>query len=90
MCLNGILFLGLNFVANFVVNPGSKRSKKVGYALILSVILAYTGLTEYKTLLALEFHPKTARNLLFGGFVLPVLSLSLVYYRIKKNRIQSK
>jgi hypothetical protein len=48
MFLNGILFLGLNFVAFSIVFPGPKGSKRIGYVLIVTVILVVAAQQEYQ------------------------------------------
>jgi len=87
MFLNGLLFLGLNFIACSIIFPGPPGSKRLGYVLIVSVGLAFAVMQEYRMLQALDFPPGTARSLLIGGFVIPVFLVSLVYYRIKKARL---
>lgn len=86
MFLNGILFLGLNFVAYSIVNPGGKGSKRVGYVLIVTVILILCAQQEFRALGALNFSPKNAGNILFAGFITPVFLCSLAYYRWQRNR----
>ena len=86
MFLNGILFLGLNFIAYSMAFPGGKGSKRIGYVLIVAVILAYTVTQEFRYMVELGFDSSWTRNILLGGFVTPVFLISLVYYRIKKQR----
>ncbi len=90
MFLNGILFLGLNFIAHSIVFPGPKGSKKIGYVLIVAVILAFATQLEYRTLIHLNFDPGKSQQIVLFGFVFPVFLTSIVYYRIKKNRLAKK
>ena len=85
--LNGILFLGLNFVANAIVFPGERGSKVRGYMLIVAVITAFSAQQEFRGLVALGFPTDKVQSILLIGFVAPTFLLSLVYYRFKKNRI---
>ena len=86
MFLNGLLFLGLNFVARAIVFPGGPGSKKLGYVLLVTVALVLCITQEMDILLDLEFSPGAARAVLLGGFAAPVFLISLVYYRIKRAR----
>lgn len=88
MFLNGILFLGLNFIAHSIVFPGPKGSKRIGYALIVAVILAFGVQMEYRSLIHLNFAPEKSQQILLFGFAFPVFLISIVYYRIKKNRLE--
>ena len=87
MFLNGILFLGLNFIAHFIIYPDlSRSSKRLGYTLIISVLSAFFVQQEYRALLSLGFSSQISTNILLGGFIVPVFLISLVYYRIRRNR----
>ncbi len=88
MFLNGILFLGLNFVAYSLVFPGAKGSKRIGYLFIVCGLLAYLIQLMYQGLLALDYPPDKIKFRLLSGFVMPVFFISLAYYRIKRNRIE--
>ncbi len=90
MLLNGILFLGLNFIAYSFVFPGPKGSKRVGYVLLVAAALAFVVQLEYRTLLSLDFEPQAGRQILLFGFALPVFLISIVYYRVKRNRMEKK
>ena len=85
MFLNGILFLGLNFIAYSIVFPGTKRSKRIGYVLIISVILVVSVQQEYQALLYFKVSSSDSKNILLFGMILPVFLLSTVYYRFKNN-----
>ena len=86
MFLNGILFLGLNFVAYSIVFPGPKGSKRIGYLFIACGLLAYLSQLMYQALLALDYPADKITGLLLSGFVVPVFFISLAYYRVKRNR----
>ena len=88
MFLNGLLFLGLNFVAHAIVFSGERGSKKLGYVLITIVALVLCITQELDILLDLQFPEESARNVLLLGFTAPVFLISLVYYRIKRNRLE--
>jgi len=88
MFLNGILFLGLNFIAYSIVFPGPKGSKRIGYVLIVSVILVVSAQQEYQALLYFNFAPDNAQKILLFGMICPVFLISTVYYRLKKNRLE--
>ena len=88
MFLNGILFLGLNFIAYSITHPGGRRSKRLGYVLIVAALLAWDVTQEFKILMEMGFEASKIRNVLLGGFVIPVFFTSLVYYRIQKNRLK--
>jgi hypothetical protein len=89
MFLNGLLFLGLNYIACTIVFPGGPGSKKLGYALIATVALVLCITQELDILIDMEFPEATARTILLVGFAAPVFLISLVYYRIKRNRLES-
>ena len=55
MFLNGILFLGLHFIAFSIVNNGAKGSKRFGYALLIIVFLIAIIQQEYKVMVQLSF-----------------------------------
>lgn len=86
MFLNGILFLGLNFAACSIVNPGTGKSKRTGYLLIVSALLTFLVQQEYRGLAFLGLPPDTAWKIMAGGFIMPVFLVSLVYYRLQRNR----
>ncbi len=88
MFLNGLLFLGLNFVAHAIVFPGGPGSKKLGYVLITIVALVLCITQELEILIDMEFPEATARTVLLAGFTAPVFLISLVYYRIKRSRLE--
>lgn len=90
MFLNGLLFLGLNFIAYSMVFPGKKRSKRMGYMLIVAVGLAVVVGQQLRLLVALEFEISMARQIILAGFAVPVFLLSLVYYRIRRARSETK
>ena len=87
MFLNGLVFLGLNFIAYSIVFPGPKGSKRLGYLLIVAVLVALMVTQEYHLLVQMDFPASPARNILLGGFILPVFLVSLVYYRVQRARI---
>lgn len=88
MLLNGLLFLGLNFVARAIVFPGGPGSKKLGYVLITTVGLVLCITQELDVLIDMEFPAAAARTVLLAGFAAPVFLISLVYYRIQRNRLE--
>ena len=88
MFLNGILFLGLNFIAYSFVFPGPKGSKRIGYLFIACGLLAYLVQLMYLGLLAFDYPPGKIKSLLLSGFVIPVFFISLAYYRVKRNRLE--
>lgn len=90
MFLNGILFLGLNFIAHSMVFPGGKGSKRIGYVLIVSAILAFSTQLEYRALLLFGFEPGKVQRILLFGMIFPVFLISIVYYRIKRNHLEKK
>ncbi len=88
MFLNGVLFLGLNFIAYSLTHPGGRGSKRLGYVLIVAALLAWDVTQEFKSLMAMGLDAAKIRNIVVGGFVIPVFFTSLVYYRIQKNRMK--
>ena len=88
MFLNGLLFLGLNFVACSIVFPGGPGSKKLGYVLFTAVALVLCITQELDILIEMEFPENAARAVLLAGFAAPVFLVSLVYYRIKRSRLE--
>lgn len=88
MFLNGVLFLGLNFIAYSLTHPGGRGSKRLGYMLIVAALLAWDVTQEFKSLLEMGFEASQIRNIVVGGFIIPVFFTSLVYYRIQKNRLK--
>ena len=86
LLLNGLLFLGLNFVACAIVFPGGPGSKKLGYVLITTVALVLCITQEMDILVDMGFPASSARTVLLAGFAVPVFLVSLVYYRIKRSR----
>ncbi|MDH5789855.1 MAG: hypothetical protein OEZ27_04620 [Nitrospinota bacterium] len=88
MLLNGLLFLGLNFVAHAIVFPGGPGSKKLGYLLFTTVALILCITQEMDILIDLKFPASSARTVLVVGFAAPVFLISLVYYRIKRYRLE--
>lgn len=88
MFLNGVLFLGLNFVAYSIVFPGPKGSKRIGYLFISCGLMAYLTQLMSQGLIALDYPPDSITGLLLSGFIVPVFFISLAYYRIKRNRME--
>ena len=88
MFLNGLLFLGLNFIAYSMVFPGPKGSKRIGYLFITCGLLAYLVQLMYQGLLALDYPVDKVTGLLLSGFVVPVFFISLADYRVKRNRME--
>lgn len=88
LLLNGLLFLGLNFVACAIVFPGGPGSKQLGYVLITVVALVLCITQEMDILIDMEFPASSARTVLLVGFAAPVFLVSLVYYRIKRSRLE--
>ena len=88
MFLNGLLFLGLNNIAWSIITPGEQYSKRRGYALILAAVLALCVQQEYRVLTGLGVSPEKTAKVLLGGFVIPVFLVSLVYYRLRRNKKQ--
>ena len=89
MFMSGILFLGLNFVAYSLIFPGPKGSKRIGYLFLACGLLAYLIQLMYQGLLALDYPPDNINNLLLSGFVIPTFFISIAYYRVKRNRMES-
>ena len=90
MFLNGILFLGLQFIAFSIVYHGGKGSKRIGYALLITVVLATGIQQEYEVMTQLGFADGHIRKILLGGFVAPVFLLSIAYYRVRRSRLKDK
>ena len=90
MFLNGILFLGLHFIAFSIVNHGGKGSKRIGYALLITVLLIAVIQQEYEVMAQLSFTNSDTRKILLGGSVAPVFLLSIAYYRIKRSRLENE
>ena len=90
MFLNGLLFLGLNFIAFSIIFPGPKGSKRKGYMLITCVLMAYLVQQLYQVMFALDYPQDNLSGLILSGFVVPVFFVSRFYYRIKRNRIEKK
>lgn len=90
MFLNGILFLGLNFIAFSIVNRGGKESKRIGYMLFAAVGLAALIQQEYQAMTQLGFMDGNIRQVLLAGFVVPVFFISIVYYRVQQSRMEKK
>lgn len=86
MFLNGVLFLGLRYIAFSIVNSGGKKSKRIGYALLIIVFLVAVIQQEYDVMIQLNFMDGTIRKILLAGFVAPVFLLSVVYYRLMRSR----
>jgi hypothetical protein len=87
MFLNGIVFLGLNFIAQVIVFPGERGSKVQGYMFIIAAITAFSAQQEFRGLVALGFSAEKVQTILLTGFIAPIFFISLVYYRVKKNRL---
>ena len=90
MFLNGILFLGLRFIAFTIVNHESKGSKRIGYALLTTVLLIAIIQQEYQVMVQLNFKDDDTRKILLLGCVAPIFLSSIVYYRMKRFRLESK
>jgi hypothetical protein len=90
MFLNGILFLGLRFVAFAIVNHESKGSKRIGYALLTTVLLIALIQQEYQVMTQLNFNDGDIQKILLLGCVAPIFLSSIVYYRIKRFRLENK
>ena len=87
MFLNGILFLGLHSIAFSIVNH-VKGSKRIGYALLIIVLLIAVIQQEYEVMVQLSFTDGDIRKILLGGSVAPIFLLSIAYYRIKRSRLE--
>jgi hypothetical protein len=90
MFLNGILFLSLHFIGFSIVNPGDEGSKRIGYTLLLVVLLIAVIQQQYEVMIQLSFNDGDIRKILLGGFVTPVFLLSIVYYRIRQSKFKNK
>ena len=90
MFLNGLLFLGLNFIAYSIIFPGPKGSKRIGYMFITCGLMAYLVQQLYQGMIALDYPTEKVSGLILSGFVVPVFFISLFYYRIKRNRTEKK
>ena len=90
MFLNGLLFLGLNFVAYSIIFPGPKGSKRMGYMFITCGLLAYLVQQLHQGMIALDYPQEKVSGLILSGFVIPIFFVSLFYYRIKRNRIEKQ
>ena len=90
MFLNGILFLGLRFIAFAIVNHESKGSKRIGYALLTTVLLIAVIQQEYQVMTQLNFNDGDIRKILLLGCVAPIFLSSIAYYRMKRSRFESK
>ena len=89
MLLNGLLFLGLNFAAYSIIFPGPPGSRRIGYLLIVAALSALFLQQEFQALFSLGLTSEITSEILIAGFVTPVFFISLVYYRIKKNRSET-
>ena len=90
MFLNGILFLGLRFIAFSIVHSGGKRSKRIGYALLTTVLLVAIIQQEYDVMVQLNFTDESIRKILLLGFVAPIFLLSIAYYRLRRSRLENE
>ena len=90
MFLNGLLFLGLNFIAYSIIFPGPKGCKRIGYLLNTCGLLAYLVQQIYQGMLALDYPKENVSGLILSGLVIPVFFTSIFYYRIKRNRIEKE
>ena len=90
MFLNGLLFLGLNFVAYSIIFPGPKGSKRMGYMFITCGLLAYLVQQLHQGMIALDYPQEKVSGLILSGFVVPIFFVSLFYFRIKRNRIEKE
>ena len=90
MFLNGILFLGLRFIAFSIVYYDIKGSKRIGYTLLTTVFLVALIQQEYQAMIQLSFIDSDIRKILLGGCVAPVFLLSIAYYRMKRSKLESE
>ena len=90
MFLNGILFLGLRFIAFAIVNHERKESKRIGYALLTTVLLIAVIQKEYQVMTQLNFSDGDIRKILLLGCAAPIFLSSIAYYRMKRFRLESK
>ena len=90
MFLNGILFLSLHFIGFSIVNPGGVGSKRIGYTLLLIVLLIAVIQQQYEVMIELSFTDEDIRKILLGGFVTPVFLLSIAYYRIRQSSVKNQ
>ena len=90
MFLSGILLLGLNSVAYSMVFPGPKKSKRLGYMLFLCVLLAIVIQQEYSVLINFGFEPSETQKILLLGFVVPFYLGPMVFYRMRRNNMETK
>lgn len=90
MFLNGLLFLGLNFIAYSIIFPGPKGSKRIGYMFIACGLLAFLVQQLYQGMVSLDYPQDKVSSLILSGFVIPVFFISLFYYRIKRNKIEKE
>ena len=90
MFLNGILFLGLRFIAFAIVNHESKGSKRIGYALLTTVLLIAVIQQEYQVMTQLNFNDGDIRKILLLGCVAPIFLSSIAYYRMQRFRLENK
>jgi len=90
MFLNGILFLGLRFIAFAIVNHENKGSKRIGYALLTTVLLIALIQQEYQVMTQLNFNDGDIRKILLLGCVAPIFLSSIAYYRMKRFRLKKK
>ncbi len=90
MFLNGLLFLGLNFIAWSTIHIGPRGSKRIGYVLIISALLVFVVQEEYSTLVSLQFPPGKIKEILLVGFCAPVFFISLLYYRVRRGLMEKK
>jgi hypothetical protein len=89
MFLNGILFLSLHFIGFSIVNPGGEGSKRIGYTLLL-IVLLIAVIQQHEVMIELSFTDGDIRKILLGGFVTPVFLLSIAYYRIRQSAIKNQ
>jgi len=90
MFLNGILFLGLRFIAFAIVNHESKGSKRIGYALLTTVLLIALIQQEYQVMIQQNYNEGEIRKILLLGCVAPIFLSSIAYYRMKRFRLENK
>jgi len=90
MFLNGILFLGLRFIAFTIINHESKGSKRTGYALLTTVLLIAVIQQEYQVMTQLNFNDGDIRKILLLGCVAHIFLSSIAYYRMKRFRLENK
>jgi 4-hydroxybenzoate polyprenyltransferase len=67
---------------------GVEKTKKLGYVLVVAVALVLCITQELDILIDMDFPANSARTVLLAGLAAPVFLVSLVYYRIKRSRME--